>query len=148
MERLEQHPAFQAADVVLLYHSMNDEVNTQLFIEKWSQHKQIVLPVVKGDALELRQYIPEKGFSKGAYGIMEPVGEPFVRYSEIDLAVVPGVAFDASGRRLGRGKGYYDRLLPLLQAYKIGICFSFQLLGEVPAETFDIPMDEVITTAE
>ncbi|MDR0745007.1 MAG: 5-formyltetrahydrofolate cyclo-ligase, partial [Mediterranea sp.] len=53
-------------------------------------------------------------------------------------------AFDTSGSRLGRGKGYYDKLLAKLTAYKIGICFPFQLLDEIPAEEFDIQVDEVI----
>lgn len=145
MERLEQHPAFRAAHTVLLYHSMSDEVDTRAFIEKWSASKQILLPVVKEEELELRLYDPKNGFTAGTYGIMEPIGEPFVQHSEIDLAIIPGVAFDTFGHRLGRGKGYYDRLLPLLQAYKIGICFPFQLLNEVPVEAFDVLMDEAIT---
>ena len=59
---------------------------------------------------------------------------------------ISSVAFDRNGNRLGRGKGYYDRLLPRIpSAYKAGICFPFQLVEEVPAEPFDIRMDEVIT---
>ena len=59
---------------------------------------------------------------------------------------MPGVAFDSQGNRLGRGKGYYARLLPRLpQAYKIGLCFPFQRVEQVPAEPFDIRMDEVIS---
>ena len=64
---------------------------------------------------------------------------------EIDLAVIPGVAFDRHGVRLGRGKGYYDRLLPLmLNAYRIGICFPFQLLEQLPSEPHDVLMNEVV----
>ena len=146
LEALEQHPVFRSAHTILLYHSLGDEVHTHDFIEKWSASKQIVLPVVVGDDLELRSYSSPADLSVGAYGILEPTGAPFNNYDTIDLAVIPGVAFDASGNRLGRGKGCYDRLLPKIVAPKIGICFPFQLVDEVPAETFDIQMDEVISS--
>ena len=69
-----------------------------------------------------------------------------VAITEITFAVIPGVAFDHTGNRLGRGKGYYDRLLPhLSKAFKVGICFPYQLIETIPTEPFDIPMDSVIT---
>jgi len=142
---LEAHPAFRAANTILLYHSLKDEVDTHDFIEKWSRQKHILLPVVVEDNLELRTYTGPHDLHIGAYGIEEPSGEPFTDYAAIELAVIPGVAFGKDGNRLGRGKGYYDRLLPHLPAaYKIGICFPFQLVEEVPAEAFDIRMDEII----
>lgn len=146
---LEAHPAFRAAGTVLLYHSLNDEVDTHDFIRRWSGEKRILLPVVTGDELELRIYTRQQGLYTGAYGIEEPAGDPFTDYAAIDLAVVPGVAFDADGNRLGRGKGYYDRLLPHIpSACKAGICFPFQLVEEVPAEAFDVRMDIIITVNE
>ena len=147
---LEAHPAFRAANTVLLYHSLNDEVDTHEFIRKWSNKKRILLPVVVGDDLELRIYTgPENMSICGVYGIEEPTGEAFTDYAAIDFIVVPGVAFDAKGNRLGRGKGYYDRLLPRIpSAYKAGICFPFQLVEEVPAESFDVRMDIIITINE
>ena len=106
----------------------------------------IALPVVVGDDLELRLYTGPEDLKPGAYGIEEPTGELFTDYADIDFIVVPGVAFDRNGNRLGRGKGYYDRLLPRIpSAHKAGICFPFQLVEEVPAEPFDIRMDEIIT---
>jgi len=100
--------------------------------------------------LELRIYTgPENMSICGVYGIEEPTGEAFTDYAAIDFIVVPGVAFDAKGNRLGRGKGYYDRLLPRIPtAYKAGICFPFQLVEEVPAESFDVRMDIIITINE
>ncbi len=81
----------------------------------------------------------------GAYGIEEPTEGKFNNLKDIDLAIIPGVAFDRRGNRLGRGKGYYDRLLPfLVGTYKLGICFPYQLLESVPTEDFDIRMNEVI----
>ena len=76
---------------------------------------------------------------------MEPAGPPFTDYHSISVALVPGMAFDAAGHRLGRGRGYYDRFLsahpPL---YKIGVCFPFQRVAEVPSEEHDVAMNEVI----
>ncbi len=146
---LEEHPLFKAANIVLLYYSLKDEVDTHSFIEKWSTKKQILLPVVVGNDLELRTFCGTENMGTNTYGIKEPTGPQFNKYDCIDLIVVPGVAFDLSGNRLGRGKGYYDRLLPSIpNAYKAGICFPFQIVEEVPAEPFDIQMDTIITTNE
>ena len=141
---IEQNPLFINCKTVLLYHSLNDEVATHDFIEKWFRVKQIILPVVKGDDLELRIYNGKEDMIKGAYEIWEPCGQTFIDYSKIDLALIPGVAFDKEGNRLGRGKGYYDRLLPKIDAFKIGICFPFQYLEHIPHEPFDIRMDEIV----
>lgn len=142
---LEAHPAFKAANTVLLYYSLPNEVDTHEFVQKWSCKKRILLPVVAGDDLELRIYTGPEDLSTGSYGIEEPTGERFIDYASIDLIAVPGIAFDSKGNRLGRGKGYYDRLLPHIPAaYKVGICFPFQIVEEVPVKPFDIRMDEII----
>lgn len=146
LKKVEEHPRFQAAQTVLLYHSLKDEVQTHDFIERWSQHKQILLPVVVGDELELRIYEGRQSLHIGAFGIEEPTGAVFTAYQDIPVAVIPGVGFDRNGNRLGRGRGYYDRLLPrLTHTYKIGICFPFQVIDKIPTEPQDIPMNEVIT---
>jgi 5-formyltetrahydrofolate cyclo-ligase len=62
----------------------------------------------------------------------------------VELAIVPGIAFDRSNHRLGRGRGYYDRLLPQLNSYILGICFDFQLFDAIPYDEYDVPMDEVV----
>jgi len=146
LEKLEQHPKFASARTVLLYYSLGDEVQTHDFVEKWHRQKTILLPVVKGDELELRIYAGGQNLKNGeAYHIEEPTGEAFTAYEKIDLAIIPGVSFDAQGNRLGRGKGYYDKLLPLLHSYNIGICYNFQVSEKLPVEPFDRRMDEVWT---
>ncbi len=122
---------------------MNDEVSTHQFIEKWSRSKQIVLPVVSNNILELRIYSDPDDLAIGSYGILEPTGTLFTNYNAIDLAIIPGMAFDSNNNRLGRGKGYYDKLLPMLKATKAGVCFPFQILDEIPTEEFDVKMDLV-----
>lgn len=147
LDQIEQHPHFIDATTILLYYSLPDEVQTHAFVEKWHQTKKILLPVVKGDQLELRHYTGKSCLQEGAYHIEEPVGEAFTDYSEIELSIIPGVSFDKKGNRLGRGKGYYDKLLPFLQSYNIGICYQFQAREDIPAEPFDHAMDEVWTEA-
>lgn len=143
---LEQHPKFQQAHTVLLYYSLPDEVCTHQLIES-IKDKIILLPKVIGDeTMELHEYTGIEDLKKGAFDIMEPTGKIFTNYHNIDLAIIPGMAFDKQGHRLGRGKGYYDRLLAQIPyIYKIGICFPFQFVDEVPTEETDIAMDNVIT---
>jgi 5-formyltetrahydrofolate cyclo-ligase len=129
-----------------LYHSLSDEVNTHLFIEEWCLKKQLLLPVVVGEELELRLFQNMNELKIGSFSIAEPTGPLFTDYAKIDFVAVPGMAFDRNGHRLGRGKGYYDRLLPkLTNAYKAGICFPYQVVNEVPVEPTDITMDGIIT---
>lgn len=127
---------------------MSDEVNTHSLIEKWKDTKKIILPVVVGDVLELRLYTGPEDLTKGPFGIGEPTGALFTDYGAIDIAIIPGVAFDTNGHRLGHGKGYYDKLLPHIPALKAGICFPFQLIKEIPVEATDINMDIIITSNE
>lgn len=132
-----------AARRVLLYHPLPDEVDTTALIARLQATHDIILPVVVGDDLVLRQY--DGRLVEGTFGILEPTGPLLDDPSGIDLAIIPGMAFDTAGNRLGRGKGYYDRLLPRLDCTKVGICFPFQLRDAVPHEAHDIPMDAVAT---
>lgn len=147
LKRLENHPRFKTACTVLIYHSLSDEVYTHNFLTQWHKLKRILLPVVVNNNLEIRIYQENSAMQLGVFGIQEPVGPPFTEYDQIDLIVVPGVAFDCNGNRLGRGKGYYDRLFKQLlpyHAYKLGICFDFQKLEALPIEIHDVAMDEVL----
>lgn len=140
--------SWQEAGTLLLYYPLPDEVDVRLLIkDAFESGKKVLLPVVKGDELELHLYEGEASLKEGAFGIMEPTGPLFApeHYGEIELAIIPGMAFDSAGHRLGRGKGYYDRLLPNLRDAKlIGVCFPFQFLEEVPAEAHDISVCKVI----
>ena len=143
---LEAHPAFRAANTILLYHSLGDEVDTHTFIKKWSSEKRILLPVVVGDDLELRIYTGPDDMTTGSYGIEEPTGEVFTDYAAIDFIVVPGVAFDRKGNRLGRGKGYYDRYLPrCTRAVKLGVAFEAQRVDKAAVDAHDEKLDGFVT---
>lgn len=149
LKRLEETEFFRQASCIALYHAIPGEVQTAGFIEKWFEKKQLLLPLVVGDDLRLLPYKGNDSLTPGAFGILEPTDiETTVTESDVDLIIVPGVAFDRQLNRMGRGKGYYDRLLSTLQAPKIGICFDFQLQESVPVESFDKKMDMVITEKE
>lgn len=145
---LEITGAFQDADTIFIYNSMEDEVQTYDFIQKWSKEKNFYLPVVIGNDIAFRACDPTTGFKQSSFGIMEPVGKNFTQYNKIDLIIVPGVAFDRKMNRMGRGKGFYDRFLPKISAPKMGICFDFQLFDIIPAQAEDIKMDFVISENE
>ena len=145
---LEQHPKFICADTVLLYVALSGEVATQDLIRRWHKRKHILLPNVCGDELTLHHYTGPRCLRPGAFGIMEPANKEFTEFEQIDLAIVPGMAFDHTGNRMGRGKGYYDRLFARINRtdlYKIGLAFPFQYLEHVPTDVNDVPMDAVIT---
>lgn len=144
MRKLEQHTDFISAQKIMLYSSLPDEVQTQAFIEKWRLLKHIILPTVVGDDIIPVELTPDTGFAVGDFNILEPKNVAYT--GDYDLIIVPGVAFDRQGNRLGRGKGYYDRFLCQHRATKkIGLCFDFQLIDNVPVEETDIPMDEIIS---
>ena len=139
---------WQDASTLLLYYPLSDEVDVRpLITEAYKNGKRVLLPVCRGEDLELHLFEGEHSLSSGAFGIMEPRGPLFVPedYPNIQLALIPGMAFDRAGHRLGRGRGYYDRLLPLLSATRLqGICFPFQIQDSVPTDTHDQIVHEVI----
>lgn len=142
--RIENSPAFMLAEKILMYHSLPDELPTREFLRKWSGRKRFYLPRVNGVNLDLLPYV-ESELRKGAYDIEEPTGCNLTDADEIDLMIIPAVAFDRRGNRLGRGKGFYDRLLASTRATKVGVGYEFQLMDEIPAEPHDVRMNMVVT---
>jgi len=144
--RLEQTDMFRKATDILIYWSMADEVPTPAFIEKWAGSKRFYLPSIQGDNLVVKHYEGADGLISGEqFGIPEPDGPQVDNLDAIDLVIVPGRAFDSQGHRLGRGRGFYDRLLPMIpDAVKAGVCFDCQRLTVVPVSDNDIIMDTII----
>ncbi len=145
-EILEQTAAFLLADRILMYHSLPDELSTREFIGKWASRKHFYLPRVNGVNLDILPY-DEQQLALGSFHIEEPTGSDTASIDDIEMIVVPGVAYDRHGHRVGRGKGYYDRLMAESRAIKIGVAYDFQLFadGEIPAEPHDVSVDIVIT---
>jgi len=139
---------FRKAKIVMFYISFDGEVNTQEMI-KGAQNlgKTVAVPVCKKKRT-IRPCIlqAQARLKKGPYGICEPVVNRFVNCEDLDLAIVPGVAFDRRGNRLGRGKGYYDRFLKELpsEAISLGLAFDFQILPSLPATKTDVSVNKII----
>ncbi len=142
--KIESLNHFKEAHNILLYYSLPDEVCTHPWLDDWDKTKKLFLPVVVGDYLEVKPY-KKTGMQQGAYNIIEPQGPSISNLSLIDLVIVPGVVFDHIGNRIGRGKGYYDRLLPQLSAPLIGVAYDCQIIEHIPTESHDIAMDMIIT---
>ena len=143
--RIMQTILFQKADCIAIYYAMSDEVRTSGLIEKWYEKKKIILPVISGENINFHTYTGKENLAKSALSINEPTSTEVVSPENIDLFIVPGVAFDRSGNRLGRGKAYYDKYLTNITKPMIGVCFDFQLIDSVPSEKHDIKMDMIIT---
>ncbi len=137
--------AFTMADKVLIYNSLPDELSTREFIDRWEGRKTFYLPRVNGLDLDILPYERTRTHL-GAFHIEEPDGTDTTDVEDIDLIIVPGVAYDRAGNRVGRGKGFYDRLLRRARALTIGVGYGFQLIEEgIETEDHDIPVNFVVT---
>ncbi len=148
-ERLSGLPEFRRAKTILMFYPIKGEPDLRpLFREILSLGKVLVLPRVWGDDLRLFKVSDPEKLRRGSFGVMEPEGGIEVRPEELDLAVVPGIVFDRRGFRLGFGKGFYDRLLRKVHAPKVGVAYSFQVIQEVPRDSWDVPLDLIVTEKE
>ena len=138
---------------VMLYASKPPEVDTMPLIRRLlDRGTRVVLPIIERDTRTLRlYYLDDPGrLVPSTFSVPEPIGSEIpARIEDIDIIIVPLLAFDRFGHRLGYGAGYYDRFLPLCPAAtKIGVAFSCQEIGEVPADDTDVPLDRVVTERE
>ncbi|PLX85403.1 MAG: 5-formyltetrahydrofolate cyclo-ligase [Desulfuromonas sp.] len=139
---------FSAARTIALYRPIRGEVATaELFSAARLAGKTVCFPRLDGDHMVFVAIADEGSFVPGAFGVEEPWGTTIVTPDSIDLTVVPGVAFDRQGHRLGYGKGYYDRELSQRsrRGTLVGLCFDFQFVDRLPAESHDIPLDCLVT---
>ena len=144
---------FRECRVVMIYVSLPEEVATEYLIQQALKlRKRVVVPYIQQENNELRvsEITSMENLEKGLYGILQPKpGElKSVPLEEIDLVVVPAIAFDTKNMRLGRGKGYFDRFLSkksLCNAETIGLAFDFQVKETLPYEDHDKPVDRVLT---
>jgi 5-formyltetrahydrofolate cyclo-ligase len=137
----------QKARTIMGYASIQKEVDLQPFYEEQlKQGKTILLPRVEGDQIKAIKWKGWQETNLSSFGIREPVGEDFPT-AEIDVVLVPGLAFDGRGFRLGYGRGYYDRFLPTLRpnAFKCGICYEFQVVESIFPHAADIPVHWIVT---
>lgn len=148
--RVKTSSAWQNASAVLLFFPVASEPDiSPLLADALAAGKLLALPRFNAaaNAYEAVRVIdPVRELATGPFQVREPVAAcPVVPLNRLDLALVPGLGFDARGQRLGRGKGHYDRLLAGFTGMKIGVAFDFQIVAEVPREPHDIALNAVVT---
>lgn len=149
--RLVQQAWFAEAKLIALYSSIRNEVDTwNLFDAAISLGKRVVFPRIDDGQMVFVEVESQRDFCSGTFGVLEPVGTKVVPVCCIDLIVVPGVAFDRGGFRIGFGKGYYDRALENrpLSCRLAGLGYAFQLEDNIPREAHDVSLDWLVTDQE
>ena len=141
---------FKKAENILLYAAFGGEADlSALAVEAARQGKTLAYPVC-GEGFSLTAAVPgPDGWEVGTYGIRTPIlsRSEILRPDQLDLVLVPCTAFDTACRRVGMGKGYYDRYLgdPAFRGFRVGVCYAHQLVDDLPVEPHDVRMDRVIT---
>jgi len=142
---LQTWPVWQKARSVSVFAALPGEPDV---LDPWPSDKRIALPRVHGEELDFHWTAGRAGLVPGRFGILEPSADSPPAGCGFDLILVPGIAFDRCGGRLGRGRGYYDRFLARASGFVAGVCFDEQLIGKVPLEAHDVRMDAIVTPSE
>lgn len=145
-EILSELPFWEESSILYFYYPLGKEVNLlSLAQQVLEQGKTVAFPKTDGTHMDFYQVSALSAFQKGAFGIMEPV-EKKPLLEKKPLVLVPGVGFDYNGRRIGYGKGFYDRYFQrFLECTRIGIAYDCQIMEELPADDYDVPMEMVVT---
>jgi 5-formyltetrahydrofolate cyclo-ligase len=144
--RFIESPEFEAADSMLIYVAMSSEPETRKIIaEALKRKKAVFAPKVEGDFICVCRLHSLEHLSPGKFGIHEPPGEAKCELKQFGVIVIPGLAFDLRGGRLGRGGGFYDRLLSSVSGDFIGFCFDEQVVDEVPKMEHDVHVHKIFT---
>jgi len=144
-ERLAVLPALAGADCVMAYVSTAQEIETHGLIRQLlAMGRRVCVPAFVGEYVpaEIRDF--DEDLVEGKFGILEPKS-PAAVTEQPEVWLVPGLAFDVKGNRLGRGRGFFDALLRRARGVKIALAHDFQLLDEVPAEAYDVRVDFIVT---
>lgn len=139
---------YQIPGMVCFYVSKKDEVDTLEIIKLELQRgrKRVVVPRIVGDNIELFAIHTFLDLVPGRFGVLEPKEElTQINEKEIELFIIPGIAFGRDGYRLGRGKGYYDNILKQSRAIKVGLGYDWQILSYIPHEDHDVKMDYLVS---
>ncbi len=151
-EKLYSMPLFKKSKNILTYVSFNNEVDTISIIKELltKKEKNVLVPYVDKDKLvQISKINSFDDLEPKTFGILEPRENKIKNFdiNELDLVVVPGIAFDKNGHRIGYGYGYYDKFLKNLNknTAKIALAFDFQIVDKIPEEKHDVPMDIIVT---
>lgn len=143
--RLRQFPPYRRAQVLLAYLALGNELPTALLISNaWRDGKRVFVP--SAGEFWFVEYCPEARLERGPGGALEPLqGAPLSLDARSGLVLVPVVGWSAGGRRLGRGGGWYDRVLPRLTLPTIGVAYDCQQRDRIPIEPWDASLDYIVT---
>ncbi len=138
---------YKKSRVVMFFVSFNSEVHTHGMIKRALQDKTVIVPKVVQNEIEPSIILDfDSLLPSGRFGILEPIEAMKIAYKSIGLILVPGIAFDKEGHRIGYGHGYYDKFLKKVpKAIKIGLAFDSQIIDKIPNEQHDVPVDLVVT---
>ena len=138
-------PQYQAARTIYFYLPYNQEVRTVPMLEQaLADGKKVAVPKVYGEEMKFLYIESMEGIEKGYCGIPEPVADGPVARDESALVLMPGLAFDSAGHRIGYGGGFYDKFLAAEPKHPtVALCYEFQMLPQLQTEEFDIPVDQV-----
>jgi 5-formyltetrahydrofolate cyclo-ligase len=142
--KLAELPEFKNAQRMAFYVSIRNEVFTHSLIKELLEKKQIVVPVYGSEAV-LSKLEDWSDLAEGSFGILEPKKILAVTLAEIEVLIVPGIAFDINGNRIGYGKGFYDQLLRKTNGEVIALAYDEQVLESVPKEGHDVRVHKIIT---
>ena len=147
-DRLLALPEVQRATTALVFWSFGSEVDTGPILERLEDRGvQVALPRIEGDDIVPVRYRRGDRLSEAVFGVREPAAGRVLAGPDVDVVIVPGVAFDREGQRLGYGRGFYDRFLRSTDAFRVAIGFELQLVDDVPHGRGDVPMDAIVTEA-
>ncbi|NLM53327.1 MAG: 5-formyltetrahydrofolate cyclo-ligase [Firmicutes bacterium] len=140
-DNLAASPVYQDAQNCMTYLSFGWEINTWPFVERmWRDGKKVYVPVAKPDrVLAAVEFRPDTKLIQTSFGIKEPVSSRELDPADLDLIIVPGLAFSPQGYRVGYGGGYYDRFLARTDGVSVGVCYS-QFVRPLPVDPWDVPV--------
>ena len=143
IEKLKKDVHFKQSKKIGIYLSYRNEVDTWKLIQEFKEKKEFYVPIVRGQEMYFTKY--KEPMQKNKYGILEPNEKIENNKNKLDLMIVPLVGYNQDNYRLGYGGGYYDRYLKKYKGYTIGLAYTFQYLKDYQPESFDIPLNQIIT---
>ncbi len=145
-DKIKELSVYKDTENICLYMPVNNEVDVTLLAEDaWSDGKTLWLPKTADNMMGFYKFGNDTALTAGTYGVLEPVSEEKLEPGADTLVLMPGVAFSPDGGRVGYGGGYYDRYLNKWTMCKtVAVCYSFQILDELPMEDHDVRPDKIV----
>lgn len=145
-QKVLKHPQIQEAKMIGIYVSLPGEVDTMLLIEKLLKTHRVCVPKVFQQSMDFYEIHSLNDLQEGYFHVLEPITNHLIQSQDIDVMIIPMLAFDKQNYRVGYGKGYYDRYMNQnFIGYKLGIAFSWQEVEEIDIDCYDVSLDEIIS---